>query len=250
MGGAMALPSYGNTLQMFNKLAPVSDILSGDLSKYSESWKPSSHALGVFNAFVSFKFNNKDGAENRNPILRFGITYQGGQLLSKNMQFESRTPYDTLVSSLTGDKTFIDSVYTSTIDMNYRTSQAMGDVAIIWRSNPARLVGFYGGLGFAGGISFDNRTTISHTKNNNISTGRGNYYPGDDNREIFRNENSYSALIYLPLGGSISMSKSGFWKTVNFVFELRPGISVISIPELETNASAVFPVSFGWKLSW
>lgn len=250
MGGVMTLPSYGNTLTMFNSLAPNSIILSGDLIEYSTSFEPSNHGLGIFNTYVSLKFNGKDGEEKRNPLLRLGITYQGGQLLTKNIKLETRTPYDTLVSSQTGTKVYIDSIYTSTIDMRYYTSQVLADVAVIWRTNPDFLWSLYGGVGFAGGLSFDNRTTITRTENNNISNGRGSYYPNEGNKEVMKNDNSYSALAYLPLGAGIGMGRTGFWKTLIFVIEMRPGISIISIPELETNVTAVFPVSFGWKISW
>ncbi|NEN25031.1 hypothetical protein G3O08_16135 [Cryomorpha ignava] len=250
MGGVMSLPSYGNTITMFKTLAPNSDILAGDLSKYSNSFEPTNHALGVFNTYVSLQFNGKDGAEKRNPLLRLGITYQGGQRLTKNLKFETRTPYDTLVSSQTGTNTYIDSIYTSTIEMRYRTSQVLADVAVIWRTNPEFLWSLYGGLGFAGGISLDNRTTVTRTESNNTSNGRGNYYPNEGNNEIIKNDNGYSALAYLPLGVGVGMGRTGFWKTLLFVIEMRPGISIMSIPELETNVTAVFPVSFGWKVSW
>src|SRR5690606_16213518 len=100
-------------------------ILGADLSNYKNSYESSSHALGVFNANISLKFNGKDGTKNHNPLLRLGITYNGGQLLSKNINFESRTPYDTLVSTKTGEKIYIDSICTSAIDMSYRTSQIL-----------------------------------------------------------------------------------------------------------------------------
>lgn len=250
MGGVMTLPSYGNTITMFNNLAPNSIILNGDLIKYSTSYDRSSLGLGVFNTYFSLKFNGKDGEEKRNPLLRMGITYQGGQLLSKNINFETRTPYDTLVSSQTGTEIYIDSIFTSTIDMRYFTSQVLADVAVIWRTNPDFLWSLYGGVGFAGGLSFDNRTTIAHTESNNISNGRGSYFTNEVNKEVIKNDNSYSVLAYLPLGAGIGMGRKGFWKTLIFVIEMRPGISVISIPELETNVTAVFPVSFGWKISW
>lgn len=250
MGGVMTLPSYGNSLKMFNTLAPYSDILAGDLSQYSRSFEPSSYGLGVFNAYLSLKFNGEGGAEKRNPLLRLGVTYQGGQLLGKNMKYESRTPYDTLVSTETGRKIYIDSIYTSTIDMRYRTSQLLADAAVIWRTNPDFRWVLYGGVGLAGGFSFDNRTTIYRTESNSVSNDRDSYYPNEDNREVFKNDDGYSALAYLPLGAGVGMGKSGFWKTLIFAIEMRPGISIISIPELETNVTAVFPVSFGWKLSW
>lgn len=250
MGGVMTLASYGNTISMFNKLAPSSIILSEDLSKYSNSFDPSNQALGVFNTYVSLKFNGKDGDEKRNPLLRLGISYQGGQLLTKNISYETRTPYDTLVSTRTGKKTYVDSIYTSTIDMRYYTSQVLADVAVIWRTNPENFWSLYGGVGIAGGVSIDNRTTINRTESNNISSGRGDYFPNEANKEVISNDNAYSALAYLPIGAGTRMGRNGFWQTLMFVIEMRPGISIISIPELQTNVTAVFPVSFGWKLSW
>jgi len=250
MGGFMVLPSYGNTITMFNQLAPNSNLLSLDLSEFTESSEFPVHTLGVFNTAFSLKFNAKDGSEKRNPLLRLGITYQGGRLLDKSMKYETRTPYDTLTSNQTGTEVYVDSVYSNTIDMKYRTSQVMADIAVIWRSNPDFLLSLYGGLGFAGGISFDNRTIISGWESNYISNGGGYGDRSGESREVFRNKSAYSALAYLPIGAGIRMSKSGFWQNIVFGVEMRPGISIISIPELETYISAVFPVSFGCKVSW
>lgn len=250
MGGVLPLPSYGNTMSMFHKLAPTSELLAADLSQYEDSYEAQSHSLGVFNAGISLQFADKNGIKRRNPLLRLGITYQGGQLLGKKIKYETRSRYDTLISSQTGAETYIDSVYTKSIDMRYRTSQIMADVAVIWRTDPKFQWSLYTGLGMAGGTSFDNRTVITNTTSNHTSNVGRNYYPEDGLKEVVRNDNGYSLLAYLPIGFGLSMSKSGFGKTLIFIVEMRPGISVISIPELETNVNAVFPVSFGFKVSW
>lgn len=250
MAGYMGFSNNNQTLSTFRKLAPDSEILSGDLSDYDDYSYFLNSGLGVFNTNVALKFNKQDGVEKNGPLLRLGITYQGGALLSQSMNFELRTPYDTLVSSQTGEEEYRDSIFTSDLEMRYLTSQVLADVSVIWRTNPDFRWGVYGGIGIAGGFSFDNRTVIEDRKNYFTSTDRGYDFPSTSKKEIFNNENAYCALVYLPIGANVALGKNNFWELINFVVELRPAISVISVPELETDISATIPFSCGVKVSW
>ena len=250
MGGYMGLSSNDQTLSTFRKLAPSSEILSRDLSDYDNYSNFLNPGLGVFNANVAIKFNKSDGVEKNGPLVRLGITYQGGTVFRQNINFELRTPYDTLVSSQTGEEEYRDSIYTSDLEMKYLTSQVLADVSVIWRTNPDFRWGVYGGIGAAGGLSFDNRTVIEDRKNYFTSSDRGYDYPSASEKEVFDNENAYSALVYLPLGANFTLGKNNFWGLINLVVEFRPAISIISVPEIETDISAAFPFSCGLKVSW
>jgi hypothetical protein len=132
--------------------------------------------------------------------------------------------------------------------MNYSSHQLRFDGALLFRTNPEARWSLYAGIGISTGVSFDATTeidyltfsgeTIRTDDNGYLSYGRGLEV---DTRihERFVNKANFSANPYVPMGVDFRLGKNKeFWKKLHLVYELRPGINMVSVPELRTFATA------------
>lgn len=249
------------SLSDFQKLAPNSAILNNDFSGFTSSdyYYYSGHqAEGRASFLVGIDFKNKETGEfGGTPQLRVGLTYSSGVSLSYNLWNETRTTYDTLTSSRTGNKAYVDSIYSESYAMDYSTENLMLDVSLVFKTNPDARWSLYGGIGVAAGLSFNARTFVSEYQYSSISN-QGQYYDkyyndnydGNDEYESFRNENTFLLTGYIPLGVDFRIGKkSEFWKRTHLFFELRPAINYSHIPELGNYVQGSLQHSFGIRIT-
>lgn len=262
--------SSGNQLPFgaseFNLLAPNSSILNQDLSGFDQ------YQNFVFNRggdnrnsgiYVGLKLNNFNKNNFlRAPIIRLGLNQETFRITGTSFYNEIRTPYDTLISTQTGNATYVDSVSSTYIGMEYFSNKLALDAAIIFQTTDTYRFSFHAGLGFNAGLSYNNRTEINQNNSTSTisydnSTGGSNYYSsyysgsGDYKRESINNKSGFFYSAYVPLGIDLRLGKNReFWKHVNLFLESRPSINFQSIPEVGTKTSMRFSGNLGLKITW
>ncbi|MFT5877522.1 MAG: hypothetical protein ACI8SA_001384 [Dokdonia sp.] len=254
-----------STIEDFKKLAPNSTVLPTDLSGYTlNNYNSISGSAGA-SILLGFKFGKKDGSGYKpKPILRIGLGYYYNESLSTGAYIEDRFAYDTLTSGNTGEKTPIDSIASSSYNMNYSSQQIRLDASLIYRTNPEARWSFFAGFGITVGASIASQTNISNYENYYFSSANnenGGFYPSAYNSyyydpysgetEVIKNKTNMAYSAYIPLGIDFRVSnKNEFWERVHLFYELRTGINMLSIPELETYTTMEWQHGFGVKIQW
>ncbi len=253
--------SSSSSLSDFNILAPNSVLLNSNIIPDLQSYSPYSYHSGPnssFSALLGFQFSDKQKTKyNKYMQLRVGIIYTHNSIICGGMYNTERTPYDTLTSSQTGTSTYLDSVVSKSLDMNYSSEQLRLDGALIFRTNPDARWSLYSGIGITTGFSFNAKTTIVYginyrieSRNSNNRTSYMESLDGDSKVEVFANKNNFGFSAYIPLGINLKLGKnSEFWKKVNLFYEIRPSISVTNIPELRTITNTAVQQGLGFKIS-
>ncbi|HPS71756.1 MAG TPA: hypothetical protein PLM70_05855 [Bacteroidales bacterium] len=253
--------SSSSSLSDFNILAPNSVLLNSNIIPDLQSYSPYSYHSGPnssFSALLGFQFSDKQKTKyNKYMQLRVGITYTHNSIISGGMYNTERIRFDTLTSSQTGNTTYLDSVVTKSLDMNYSSEQLRLDGALIFRTNPDARWSLYSGIGITAGFSFNSKTTIVYGTNYRIENQDSddnmtymNCFDGDSKIELFTNKNNFGFSAYIPLGINLKLGKNTeFWKKVNLFYEIRPSIGVTSIPELRTVVNTSVQQGIGFKIS-
>ncbi|RFC55145.1 hypothetical protein [Brumimicrobium aurantiacum] len=248
-----------STLDHFKSLAPESVFLQNDFSEFTNHKYSYGNINSMFAVNLGIQFANKEGTKFRNnPLLRIGIGYSQNSILSSSYSNETRTPYDTLISSQTGNTHYIDSVNTERYSMSYGTDIIHLDASLILRTDPEARWSMYGGIGFNFGISIDSYTSISKFNDEkteirnasqqfNGSFGIDNY---NYESEHYKNETTYSLAAYIPLGIDFRIGKNRpFWQRTHLFYEFRPYMTNFFIPELSTISKVGFQNSFGLRVN-
>ena len=249
------------TLEDFQKLAPDSKFINQSFSDFSNSnsyFYSGYHGTGRTSFLVGIDFK-KNEEFSSSPQLRVGLTYSSSVLLSYSLSRDTRTPYDTLTSSRTGNQVFVDSVYYDNYSFAYSTENLLLDVSLIYRTNDAARWSLFGGVGLAGGISFNAITTADHmesfyteSRNSGYQTypDYSDYYDSRYETEVFRNKNAMQLAAYIPLGVDFRIgNKSEFWKRVHLFGEVRAALNLSHIPEIGSHTQASFAHTFGIRIS-
>lgn len=255
-GGSPAI----TTLADFNILAPNSVLLNSNLIPDPATYYPYYYQRGpnsMFSAMLGFQFSDKQKTKyNKNLQLRVGITYFHNSVLSGGLYNTERVTFDTLTSSQTGSLTYIDSLITKGLNMNYSSEQLRLDGALIFSTNPDARFSLYSGIGFTAGFSFNAKTTIRYSIDYQIVhrvpdgyTEHKNSFNGDSETEVITNKNNFGFSAYIPLGINLKLGhKTEFWKKVNLFYEIRPSINITYIPELRTVTNSFVHFGGGFRI--
>lgn len=248
------------TLADFNILAPNSVLLNSNIIPEPNTYYPYNYASrpnSMFSAMLGFQFSDKQKTKyNKNIQLRVGITYFHNSVLSGGLFNTERKTFDTLTSSQTGTLTFIDSVITKSLNMNYSSEQVRLDGALIFRTNPDARFSLYSGIGISAGFSFNAKTTIRYSIDYRIENRIPNEYiqhmnsfDGSSEIEVITNKNNFGFSAYIPLGINLKLGhKTEFWKKVNLFYEIRPSINITYIPELRTVTNSFVQFGGGFRI--
>ena len=247
-GGVTTLDNYSNGIDDFKKLAPNSDFLKEDLSKFdNSSFYFGTNTGPAFNVNSYFNIKNKEGKTVKyNPHFRIGITYTNQTLVSRSSAYSEIFRVDTLVSTIDGSVYYVDSIYSENYFMDYNREQLFIDGAYMVSSNPKSRFKFYAGLGVSLGLTFNSNTIISSFSGNYLESGvqlqNSNFYAfpesGNYEEEIYQNKESFSFMASIPLGLELRLSKKpNTWGNCRLYFEGRPSLSFVDIPELGSNLS-------------
>ena len=236
--------SIFSTASDFQKLAPNSLLLNKDFTNYSHNSSFKMHPVisPSLNLMVGFKFRNL-----KHSSLRVGFGYASGTSLSTNYINENSSIYDTVVSTKTGQKSYLYSNYTDKYSMKNTYEQIRLDVSYIFKAKLGERVSIYTGLGGTFGIIFNDLTEIQHS--NTITYDGSEQDVSTISSEAFKNKNSYSYSAYVPLGiDFIVCNKSELLKRVHLFIESRPTINFINISGLSTYTNASMQSGLGIKI--
>lgn len=280
-GGNMQHLPIAGSLSDFQKLNPESALLKQDMSGFGNAYGTIYTGVsyvnmnnyggnsgantsngGLFGANVAFNLGSKDAATAKSITqLRCGITVSGTNF-SNYLSKTTYTPYDTLVSSSTGQTFYYDSINTQSYQMNYKSQQLSIDIALLYRINPASRWSLYGGIGVQAGGSLMAYSDITYSQNISYSPGyssnysnsnsyynSGNYY-NQSTTEHFINKNTQQYLAYLPIGVDFRLGKKReFFKQIHLFNEIRPYVYTMKIPELASFSGIGFRTSFGIRVT-
>jgi hypothetical protein len=255
-------PYLNVTIQDFKALAPQSVLLNNNFLYFTNTYSAYSMSSNpAFSVLLGFQFSDKaKSVYKANPLLKLGICYYSVTSLTGYSYNDERMPYDTLTSLQTGNTVYIDSVLSKTYFMEYSWQQLRFDGSVIFRTDPGARWSLYAGIGITAGVSIRADTYISQSSNGytefrypsgNTNSSYEYYSSYTDESEEFRNQRNYGISGYVPMGVDFRTGKKiPFWKLVHVFYELRPGITMTTIPELRTITNASIQHGVGLRVSW
>jgi len=265
LGNSSNMHHYG-TLEEFRKLAPQSELLKNDFTGFnsSQGYSYSYSSNTIFAAMVGIQLRDKNKKTYKlNPQIRAGFNFSGNTSFSDYLYLSNTTRVDTLASNTSGKRAFTDSVNSQYYYMNYFSQNLSLDLSILFRTNPEERWSLFTGVGIVGGASINSFTEIQYAKHNyehsyfendmnNIFYGSTTYYDdGERISERFKNKSNFIVGAYLPLGIDFRIGKKrDFWKRMHIFYEIRPGISMNSVPEIGNYINATILHGFGLKINW
>ncbi len=233
----------------FAPLAPGSSILMKDFSNYE-------NGMGYYNFNYPFNMGMQNNSSFQSlqvglslpkcqGTLRLGISNFSNQLMSAYGSYYESHVVDTLISSQNGSLAFVDSTIRRNVFGNYTNQQIRLEAAYVWEMNAGERWAFSAGAGLSFGLSYQSRTTLHYTEYTNSYQGYS-FYEGNQTTthesEAYKNPINWGANLYVPLGINFRLgTKRAFWKPWMIYSELRPQLSIHSIP----NAGVKFSPGIG-----
>ncbi|MBK8612608.1 MAG: hypothetical protein IPN85_03810 [Flavobacteriales bacterium] len=252
-GGAFFAGSQPLYRQELALITSGSTLLAGGHVDHDYSNAGYEDATGLLDAGISFHpFRKSAGL---GPELRVGFLYGGRSTLTGYLRRSTRTPYDTLTSSQTGETFYVDSVHSSTYLVEYSAERFGLSTSLVWRTKGRWSI--YGGVGLAGGLLMNARTEVYHStydgvddpNNNRPSDVHDGRYSGNGGTETFRNGTGWWLSLNTPLGLDFQVARrSAFWSRVHLYDELRPQLLFQGTPELGTGTNFGVQSVFGVRL--
>ena len=248
---------YAVGLDQWRKLAPNSQLLAQDLGGYRSDLRGSrdgAQAMGLAMS-IGLRLGGPSRTGRSGSYLRAGFSYQSHEGNHLDLRMDTRTPYDTLTSTQTGQVIHVDSLTIRRYHMSHRYGQVALDASLIFLKEYPRRWSLYGGGGVQLGLSMAGRVQVDHTVERLIdpalSSGQG-AYPGRDlerEAEEFTTKSDVCLALYVPLGVSYRLGrKSPFWRAMNLSYELRPTLAFGGVPELDAGARAGIASYFGLRV--
>jgi hypothetical protein len=259
-GGDRSLAPLNINQNEFNILAPGA-LIPANSTPYTTQFGWDAPTLNMNVAFHPLKKNGLAGEYNKNRTFRAGISAQGISASIYNTSNSFTTRIDTMVSSANGSiYGFIDSTHRDFTYSSYMATAVKLDFSYLASTDVSKRFSFYSGFGLNFGITLAPRTEIySHswdseqitdTNDNYIST-QSVYNSSNVNRQVYQNKMGYMAALYVPIGVDFRLGKKNeVMKKMHLFFELRPTVSVLSIPEAKTYVYPSMQNCVGIKFNW
>lgn len=247
----------------FNDFLPLTDGLSliDDLKEPEEGAYSLTTANNMYNVSIGFKFGNmKTNSYRDNPILRIGLGSSSGIAMSASYSDENRFRYDTLLSISGGDVFYLDTVVSEFYNISYAYEQLSINASLLFRTKSQSQLSAYAGIGAAFGISYKTRSDFLYelSKSKGISdSDENNYFDYEYGEsyefltESFKNKSNTCFYLFMPFGLDVRLSKNNsFWKQMHLFYEFKPGVNIMSIPEVTTVTNPNLYHGFGIRTSW
>jgi hypothetical protein len=263
---AYLLPGSGGsagiigTRDDFVKLAPNASMLQRDVAGFNNTSSGGFYGSGAFSFGVGMALGDAERERELKPVLRLGFMYQSGSSMAYSLSRETRFTFDTLTSGTTGHMVFRDSLRNERYYYKYYSEQIRLDASLLYRWNEEGRWSLYGGAGLALGVSLNSRTQLQYTDQWSTllrmpANAVSNLWFNDDSwqmeTETVRNKSNLSAMLYVPVGVDFRIGKNRpFWQKLHLFYEFRPGVHVLSVPELGTFSRAGIIQGLGFRLKW
>jgi|GEM_PF-4828907 len=247
-------------LDDFRNEVPQSSILQRDFSEFK-----STNYLGQNSEFgmsmtLGWEFRKGDTEAYRERFeLRTGVSFSRVSNWDVNLEEILKRPGDTLVSSVSGNAFYIDSVNTKSLRALRYSSMLHIDVSSLWRTNPAKDLQGFLGAGLMYGVAYRSQVDISYTENIYAEMNTGEGYPTQFGDRVSKTEsekvlvnNPMSFTFYFPVGFSYCLNKksSEIRKKWHLTCELRRGLTITNIPGFgsEGNDYTTFRLGVRYRL--
>lgn len=227
-------------LDGFNELAPNSMIMGKDFSAFSQNelypYFPNVNGNNLVTNTASFNAIQVGLKLPKLPsgTFRIGLSTVKNNLLNTRGTYTQSFVVDTFISVQNGSMIFADSIVYQYYSGNYSNQQLRLDGAYIWENEAGKRWAFTAGLGLSLGLSYQSRTTLSYGERinsyvvNNENKGTSSF---SGEYETFSNKMAWGTTAYVPLGIGFKLgTKRPFWIPWMVYTELRPFVSILSIP--------------------
>ena len=237
------------SLEEYRSLLPQSELLKQDFLNNGNNYYYDYYyftAAPLLNFLWSYQIAVNPSFEQR---LRIGVTYSGSTSVQSSFTNQTNTPYDTLTSSQTGGQTYVDSVYSEYLNVDYSQDQIGLDISYLLKSNPNARWGFYTGIGAVLGVSVNSEAYLWQNSYSYYTNSTGEFYPYNEDyydngkSETYSLGSTFFGQIYLPIGVDFRLSKKNeFWKRMHLYTEMRPNMQIVTVEGLDTSVL----LSYGW----
>ncbi len=244
----------------FEKLMPDSEILTSDFTGFRKDDYYYFDPRTVFNVLLGMQFFDREYGYKRNPELRIGLNYFSGFVLNGYWDKEDRMVIDTLNSPRTGRSYFIDSVTSSSFNMEHWMEDIHLDVSVIFRTNSEDRWTLFAGFGITAGRSILSETEISFQENGYIETRstegtilQRDYTGGSSTYKFERRTqiNNWGCSAYVPLGVDFRIGKRREnLKHMHLCYEIRPTLQYLSLPGFGTLLNSGAQHTLGLRVNW
>lgn len=253
-GGSMG--QGPRSVDEWRRSAPNSTILQGTVPRGDDRGffdrRPNINGGGFLSISAGLRpFKNLRGGPRISSELRLGFQYSGRFDRTDSRYGETRFPQDTLVSQSTGEMVYRDSVITESYRFEQRARMFGLDASLLLRAKAGKRFEFYGGVGLAGGMVLDPRTTITYDRRTYLegTYNHSDLYSNDRSRSLEEEftEGSGAWLSgYVPLGVDLRFGKQHEDGSEFHLFtEIHPGLNYVSLSGSGDQWSSGFDASLG-----
>jgi hypothetical protein len=250
MTGSNYMTAPLENVSVFQQMVPESILLNQDLTGFQEG--PFYKGTMPGSNSSSSLMIGLNVSKNPNAQLRLGFNHRVGIYAHTNYYKNESTPYDTLTSSQTGEQFFVDSTHTTSLYANGISEYLGVEGSMIFRTSNEERWSFYAGFGLSLGFCFNNRITVIQNEYNFVSGYYGSSNYADNTKtEYLKSDGYLSTTLFFPLGIDFTTGKKrDFWKRVHLFAELRPSLTVASIPNYETTINPAMNGNLGLRIHW
>lgn len=206
--------------------------------------------IGVSDYVLSLNlgFNILDKASNsyyKSPVIRFGFQFRSASPLRGHSTIRNENRIDTLVSNSGGNVVYVDSVEENVLTLGKHSDIINFDASLIFRTDTSKIWSLFGGAGISAGFTINSYTLASIRKHNFIDF-TGDYSLENDfpshsagsweyKQKRSDNKSNFLGSIYFPLGIDVRLGQqTSFWRRLHLFYEARPGVNLLTIPEIKT----------------
>lgn len=214
----------------------------------------------VLSLNLGFNILNKETNKYyKSPVLRLGFQYRSISPMTARSDERYEHRIDTLVSTNQNNTVYVDSVYHNSLNMAKHADIIALDASLIFRTDTSKLWSLFGGGGVSAGFSIDSYTLANIHEQEYINFS-GDYSEGNDFayhgnsswgniQEKRRNKVNLMGSIYFPLGIDVRLGqRSSFLRYFHLFYEARPGVNILSIPEIRTFANFTIMHGLGMRV--
>ena len=253
-GGSGSMGGTATSISDFEKLSSNSTFIKNDFTGF-DTYNYFDNYLDYTGVYFNFDIQSSENSIFKNKSLRLGVSFAENSALSLGYFKDDYFRIDTLTSSQTGKETYVDSIRSQNYTFDYTQQQIFLNAAYLVGTNPESRFSFYSGLEISLGFSISNQTELSYSEYNSYDGFYGsNYKDLDKDRvsttESYRNQSGFAFMASIPFGVDFRVGKNRpFWRKCHFILEYKPGLSIISIPEIGTfsNTSAIGSGGFRYE---
>ncbi len=239
-GGAYLFSNSFMSQAEYQRMNPGNQLLKKDISAY-EITSPNNELSGgslSINANLVF-YSKRKKKFNTRQELQIGLSYQTHEKAEQGYRFETKVPFDTLISNTSTTQYYIDTVKTSRYFYSHERTLVLTDVSHTFHSKQNRIFSWYGGYGLGYGRLINTTTYAEYYYNEEFKDQNNKTYDYPESaharvdlseRSVIKGGNVYQ--VSLRIGGIMRFSKTkkNYMKRLAFNLEARPGARLSRVP--------------------